>query len=179
MKTHTASSDFIEHPVFFYGSLALIIVGNGFFKPNISSFVGNLYEQGDVRRDAGFTIFYMGVNIGGAVAPLACAWFAETYGCHYGFVLAGIGMLLGLFVFKRGLANNTFEDKGQIIKLKLYNEPIFGIKKGNAIIVAAFLSVPIFALIVRFHQFEHYLVWVVSLFLIVYITYILKQVSKI
>lgn len=62
-------------------ALALIIVGNGFFKPNISSFVGNLYEKGDVRRDAGFTIFYMGINIGGAIAPLACAWFVEIYGC--------------------------------------------------------------------------------------------------
>ena len=168
-----------EQPVFFYSSLALIIVGNGFFKPNISSFVGNLYEQGDVRRDAGFTIFYMGINIGGAVAPIACAWFAEAYGWHYGFVLAGIGMLLGLFVFKRGLANNTFEDKGQITNFTLYNETIFGIKKGNAIIIGAFLSVPIFALIVRFHQFEHYLVWIVSLFLIAYISYILRQVSKI
>ena len=167
-----------EQPIFFYGSLALIIVGNGFFKPNISSFVGNLYKQGDVRRDAGFTIFYMGINIGGAVAPLACAWFAESYGWHYGFVLAGIGMLLGLLVFQRGLKNNTFEDKGLITNSILYNETIFGIKKGTAIIIGAFLSVPIFALIVRFHQFEHYLVWVVSLFLIGYIMYILKQVSK-
>ncbi|WP_237274991.1 peptide MFS transporter [Tenacibaculum ovolyticum] len=167
-----------EQPIFFYGSLALIIVGNGFFKPNISSFVGNLYKQGDVRRDAGFTIFYMGINIGGAVAPLACAWFAEAYGWHYGFVLAGIGMLLGLLVFQRGLKNNTFEDKGLITNSILYNETIFGIKKGTAIIIGAFLSVPIFALIVRFHQFEHYLVWVVSMFLIGYIAYILKQVSK-
>ncbi|WP_064967419.1 peptide MFS transporter [Tenacibaculum ovolyticum] len=167
-----------EQPIFFYGSLALIIVGNGFFKPNISSFVGNLYKQGDVRRDAGFTIFYMGINIGGAVAPLACAWFAEAYGWHYGFVLAGIGMLLGLLVFQRGLKNNTFEDKGLITNSILYNETIFGIKKGTAIIIGAFLSVPIFALIVRFHQFEHYLVGVVSLFLIGYIMYILKQVSK-
>ncbi|WP_422092041.1 peptide MFS transporter [Tenacibaculum ovolyticum] len=167
-----------EQPIFFYGSLALIIVGNGFFKPNISSFVGNLYKQGDARRDAGFTIFYMGINIGGAVAPLACAWFAEAYGWHYGFVLAGIGMLLGLLVFQRGLKNNTFEDKGLITNSILYNETIFGIKKGTAIIIGAFLSVPIFALIVRFHQFEHYLVWVVSLFLIGYIMYILKQVSK-
>ncbi|WP_028887705.1 peptide MFS transporter [Tenacibaculum ovolyticum] len=167
-----------EQPIFFYGSLALIIVGNGFFKPNISSFVGNLYKQGDVRRDAGFTVFYMGINIGGAVAPLACAWFAEVYGWHYGFVLAGIGMLLGLLVFQRGLKNNTFEDKGLITNSILYNETIFGIKKGTAIIIGAFLSVPIFALIVRFHQFEHYLVWVVSMFLIGYIAYILKQVSK-
>ncbi len=167
-----------ETPVFFYGSLALIIVGNGFFKPNISSFVGNLYQQGDSRRDAGFTIFYMGINIGGAIAPLACAWFAEMYGWHYGFILAGFGMLLGLFVFNRGLKTNVFKDKGLVSNPILYNELFFGIKKGNLIIVSAFLAVPIFALIVRFHQFEHYLVWVVSVFLIGYIGYILKQVSK-
>jgi len=168
----------IETPIFFYGSLALIIVGNGFFKPNISSFVGDLYEQGDTRRDAGFTIFYMGINIGGAVAPLACAWFAEAYGWHYGFILAGIGMLIGLFVFNNGIKKNIFEHKGLVTNPVLYNEKIWGIKKGTVIVIAAFLSVPIFAVIIRFHQFEHYLVWVVSVFLIGYIGYILKQVSK-
>ncbi len=167
-----------EQPIFFYGSLALIIVGNGFFKPNISSFVGNLYQQGDSRRDAGFTIFYMGINIGGAIAPLACAWFAESYGWHYGFVLAGIGMLVGLFVFNRGIKTHVFENKGLVSNPTLYNETFFGIKKGVLIIIATFLAVPIFALIVRYHQFEHYLVWIVSLFLIGYIGFILKHVSK-
>lgn len=167
-----------ETPIFFYGSLALIIVGNGFFKPNISSFVGNLYAQGDSRRDAGFTIFYMGINIGGAIAPLACAWFAETYGWHYGFILAGFGMLLGLFVFNSGIKSNVFQNKGLVSNPTLYNATFFGIKKGNLIIAAAFLAVPIFALIVRFHQFESYLVWVVSIFLLGYIGYILKHVTK-
>ncbi|MCF2876204.1 MULTISPECIES: peptide MFS transporter [unclassified Tenacibaculum] len=166
-----------EHPVFFYSSLSLIIVGNGFFKPNISSFVGKLYKKEDTRRDAGFTIFYMGVNIGGAVAPLLCAWLAESYGWHYGFVLAGIGMLIGLLVFNNGLKREVFEDHGLIPNEALYNRKSLGIKSGNLVTIGAFLSVPIFALIVRFHQFEHYLVWVVSLFLIVYLSYILKQVT--
>lgn len=81
----------IETPLFYFGSLALIVIGNGFFKPNISTFVGKLYKQDDIRRDSGFTIFYMGINIGAAVAPLLCAYIAELYGWHYGFMLAGIG----------------------------------------------------------------------------------------
>ncbi len=167
-----------ETPIFFYGSLALVIVGNGFFKPNISSFVGDLYQQGDARRDAGFTIFYLGINIGAAVAPLACAWFAEAYGWHYGFVLAGIGMLVGLLVFRQGLKKDVFENKGLIPNLDNYNSKTFGLNKGQLITVIAFLTVPLFALIIRFNEFEHYIVWIVSLFLICYITYIFITVTK-
>lgn len=86
----------------FYFSLALIIVGVGFLKTNASTLVGALYRPDDSRRDAGFTIFYMGINIGGAVAPILCGWVGQTYGWRYGFGLAGIGMLAGLAVFLRG-----------------------------------------------------------------------------
>jgi len=82
-----------------FGALGLLIVGNGFFKPNISTMVGSLYPQGSSRRDAGFTIFYMGINLGAALAPLVCGYVGETYGWHYGFGLATIGMLLGLATF--------------------------------------------------------------------------------
>ncbi len=167
-----------ETPIFFYSSLSLIIIGNGFFKPNISSFVGKLYADNDSRRDSGFTIFYMGINIGGAVAPLLCAWLAESYGWHYGFVLAGIGMLLGLFVFNRGLNNNVFEQHGLIPDREIYNKKRIGVKTGNLVVVGAFLAIPIFALIVRFYEFEHYLVWVVTLFLILFLASILKKVTE-
>jgi POT family proton-dependent oligopeptide transporter len=86
----------------FYLSLALIITGVGFIKANISTVVGALYDRDDPRRDAGFTIFYMGINIGGAAAPLLCGWLGQTYGWRYGFGLAGIGMLAGLFGFLWG-----------------------------------------------------------------------------
>jgi len=82
-----------------YLALALLIVGNGFFKPNMSSIVGRLYEEGDPRRDGGYTIFYMGVNVGAFLAPLVCGFVGETYGWHYGFGLAGVGMLIGLLNF--------------------------------------------------------------------------------
>jgi POT family proton-dependent oligopeptide transporter len=88
-----------ENSTAFFGALALLIVGNGFFKPNISTIVGGLYPAGDSRRDGGFTLFYMGINLGAALAPLLCGYIGETYGWHYGFGLATIGMLIGLAVF--------------------------------------------------------------------------------
>ncbi len=87
---------------FFYFSLALIIAGVGFLKPNISSIVGRLYPDNDPRRDSGFTIFYAGINLGAFIAPLLCGWLGETYGWKYGFGLAGIGMTAGLINFIYG-----------------------------------------------------------------------------
>lgn len=86
----------------FYFSLALIVIGVGFLKPNISTIVGRLYGENDPRRDAGFTIFYMGINIGAFTATLLCGYLGETYGWHYGFGAAGIGMVVGLVTFLRG-----------------------------------------------------------------------------
>jgi POT family proton-dependent oligopeptide transporter len=89
----------VENRTAFFTALALLICGNGFFKPNISTMVGALYRQGSPRRDGGFTIFYMGINLGAGMAPLLCGYIGETYGWHYGFGLATIGMLTGVAVF--------------------------------------------------------------------------------
>ena len=86
----------------FYLSLALIVSGVGFLKPNISTMVGALYEEGDPRRDSGFTIFYMGINIGAFTATLLCGYLGEKVGWAYGFGAAGIGMFLGLIIFLWG-----------------------------------------------------------------------------
>ena len=83
-------------------ALALIVVGVGFLKPNISTVVGSLYEEGDPRRDSGFTIFYVGINLGSVLASALCAWLGIQYGWAYGFGLAGIGMLAGLITFWAG-----------------------------------------------------------------------------
>ncbi|HMP05014.1 MAG TPA: oligopeptide:H+ symporter, partial [Lacipirellulaceae bacterium] len=83
----------------FYLALALLITRNGFFKPNISAIVGQLYAPGSPKRDGGFTIFYMGVNLGASLSPLICGYIGERYGWHYGFGLATIGMLIGLAIF--------------------------------------------------------------------------------
>jgi POT family proton-dependent oligopeptide transporter len=87
---------------FFYAALGFLIAGNGFFKPNISTMVGKMYPKGDERRDGAFTIFYMGINLGAFLSPLVCAWLKQTYGFHYGFAAAGVGMLVGLGVFMVG-----------------------------------------------------------------------------
>ncbi len=88
---------------FFYLGLALLIVGNGLLKPNVASLLGKLYGPTDPRRDPGFTLFYVGVNIGSFFAPILCGFVGQLYGWRYGFGLAGVGMLLGLLVFIRGM----------------------------------------------------------------------------
>jgi POT family proton-dependent oligopeptide transporter len=80
----------------FYGGLALIAIGTGLLKPNISAMVGQMYAEGDERRDAGFSIFYMGINLGALVAPLVCGYLGQRIDWHYGFAAAGVGMVLGL-----------------------------------------------------------------------------------
>lgn len=87
-----------SHFTFFLG-LALIIIGTGFFKANVSTLVGQLYGENDPRRDAGFTIFYMGINLGGFLGPIVCGWLAVKYGWSYGFAAAGVGMVFGLILF--------------------------------------------------------------------------------
>lgn len=95
----------------FFLSLAFIIIGNGFFKPNISSFLGKFYGVNDSRKDGAFTIFYMGVNIGALLAIVTCGYVGEEISWHYGFGLAGIGMLAGLLVFWL-MGPRTFGKKG-------------------------------------------------------------------
>lgn len=85
--------------------MGALIIGNGYFKANISTIVGKLYRDNDPRRDSGFTIFYIGINIGALMATTIVAYVGETFGFKYGFGLAGIGMLLGLLIFWTGRAN--------------------------------------------------------------------------
>lgn len=85
-----------------FEALGLLIIGNGFFKPSISTIVGGLYTENDPRRDGGFTIFYMGINLGAFFSPLVCGTLGESIGWHWGFGAAGIGMIAGLLVFMWG-----------------------------------------------------------------------------
>lgn len=109
---------------FFYLSLALIVMGVGFLKPNISTVVGKLYSEDDPRRDAGFTIFYMGINLGAFTATLLCGWLGEVYGWSYGFGAAGIGMLLGLVLFLWG--QPYLEGHGEAPDIAALARPILG-----------------------------------------------------
>jgi len=86
----------------FYAALAFLILGNGFFKPNISTLVGKMYRPDDPRRDGAFTIFYMGINLGAFLAPLVCGFLRKKVHFHAGFAAAGVGMMIGLVVFLVG-----------------------------------------------------------------------------
>ena len=88
--------------VTFFLGLGLIVIGTGLLKPNVSAVVGDLYPEGGARRDAGFSIFYMGINIGALAGPTLCGLFGENYNWHWGFSLAGIGMVLGLIQYRLG-----------------------------------------------------------------------------
>ncbi len=93
--------------------LTLLAIGNGFFKPNASSMIGDLYAPGDKRRDSAFTIFYMLFNGGAFLAPIICGFFGENYGYRYGFLAAGFGMLLGLIAYLLG-AQRYLGDIGKV-----------------------------------------------------------------
>jgi proton-dependent oligopeptide transporter, POT family len=136
--------------VFFF-SLSLIIMGVGFLKANISSIVGNLYEENDIRRDSGFTIFYMGINLGSFVATLLCGWLGENYGWGYGFGAAGLGMVLGLITFVRGQAH--FEGKAESTNPQLLNKKIFlGLSTEWVTYILTFASLILISFIVQRHE---------------------------
>jgi POT family proton-dependent oligopeptide transporter len=139
----------VEQVWAFYTGLALIVLGVGGLKPNISTMVGGLYPPGDDRRDKGFTIFYIGINIGAFLSALIVGYVGEVYGWHYGFGLAGIGMLIGQAVFMWGqkflkgvgeATTDLSEEEAQIRK-----QPITAIEKDRMKVM--FLS---FALIIVF-----------------------------
>ena len=107
-----------------YLSLALIIAGVGFLKANISTIVGSLYGFGDARRDSGFTIFYMGINLGAFSASILCGWLGISYGWKYGFGLAGIGMVAGLIIFL--WKQHLLEGRAEPPSLEKLKEKAFG-----------------------------------------------------
>lgn len=135
----------------FYFSMALIIVGVGFLKGNISSIVGTLYEEGDDKRDSGFTIFYMGINLGSFLATLLCGYLGETYGWNYGFGAAGIGMIFGLIVFIRG--QKYFDGKAESPDPAFLRSSVFGgINNELLIYILAIVGVIISWSVVQSHK---------------------------
>lgn len=140
----------IEQMWAFYTGLGLIIAGVGMLKPNISTMVGGLYKQGDIRRDKGFTIFYIGINVGAFLSALIVGYVGETYGWHYGFGLAGIGMALGLLQYVlgqkhlRGVGDYLGKSKNEEDK-DIMNKPLTKIEKDRVVVLLiSFLLVIIF-----------------------------------
>ena len=174
----------IESNITFFLALSLIIVGNAYFKPNISTFVGALYSDNDPRKDSGFTIFYMGINIGGWVAPLLCGWLAATYGWHYGFGLAGIGMLTGLIVFYRGIKSGVFGDQGLAPNTEALTQKKMRISRENWVTILSVLSVPVMALLLASYSpifgednIVNLIFKGVGVLILAYLGYILYQAS--
>jgi len=134
----------------FFSGLLLIILGVGGLKPNISTMVGGLYKQGDIRRDSGFTIFYIGINIGAFLSSIIVGLVAFKYGWHYGFGLAGVGMLLGQTVFIIGQkylkhVGNFLGNSGNIADKEAMKKPLDKIEKDRVIVLLiSFLIVVVF-----------------------------------
>ena len=123
-----------------YLSLALIITGVGFLKANISTMVGQLYAPNDARRDGGFTLFYMGINLGAFISALICGYLGETYGWSYGFGLAGIGMLVGLLTFIRG--QGALGSAGEPRDMHFLKSPVrFGLSRQHIIYLGGLIAV--------------------------------------
>ena len=136
---------FMASPALLNLALGMLIIGNGFFKPNISSLLGKFYKEDDPRRDGGFSFFYIGINIGAFIAPLLIGYVGETISWHYGFSIAAIGMFIGLFYFainqkeivKDDLTNTSIllsmKDWLLVIGISLFNIPlVLGILKMHA-----------------------------------------------
>ncbi|WP_430399435.1 peptide MFS transporter [Flavobacterium sp.] len=153
----------------FYFSLALIILGVGFLKANISSLVGELYEVGDKRRDSGFTLFYMGINLGSFLATIICVWLGETYGWSYGFGAAGIGMFFGLMTFISG--RKLLQGKGESNAPEYLEKTSFGIKNEWIIYGLSVLSTLIFWQVVQRHEVVSYSLQLAGAVSFIYIVY--------
>lgn len=153
----------------FYFSLALIILGVGFLKANISSLVGELYEVGDKRRDSGFTLFYMGINLGSFLATIICVWLGETYGWSYGFGAAGIGMFFGLMTFISG--RKLLQGKGESNAPEFLEKTSFGIKNEWIIYGLSVLSTLIFWQVVQRHEVVSYSLQLAGAVSFIYIVY--------
>jgi len=171
----------------FYAGISILIVGNGFFKPNISTMVGSLYKEGDPRRDAGFSLFYSGINIGALLSGLTIAYIGTSISWSLGFALAGVCMLIGLalFVFTQkslgpiGLAPNP----------EKLSRKVSGINRGFLLHAATLLLIPVFFLFVYYPlDINLFGLWNMSLtdlifllaavFTIVYIVYQVRTATK-
>ena len=163
----------------FYFSVAFIIVGVGFLKPNISTIVGKLYGEDDPRRDSGFTIFYMGINIGSFLATVLCGWIGEVYGWGYGFGLAAIGMIIGLFIFIWGqkfLEGHAEPHNPEILKQKVFA----GINREAAIYALSILSLGVIWILVQNNPVVHNTLNIMFfLFLVWFIWFIVTKCNKV
>ena len=154
----------------FWLALALIIVGSGFLKANISVIVGQLYPRTDIRRDAGYTIFYMGINVGAATASIICGYLGQTYGWQYGFGLAGFGMLIGLIFFVLG--KPLLRGRGEPKNPALLKERFAGLPREWSIYGLGILMVALCWLAVQYQELVGGVLGIFGGALVAYVLYI-------
>jgi len=166
----------VGEPLLFL-ALSLIIVGVGFLKANISTVVGALYEENDPRRDGGFTIFYVGINLGSFLATIACSYLGFTYGWAYGFGLAGIGMLLGLLTFILG--QSWLEGRGAPPNpVALKSTKILGVPLEAVFWILGLVAVfPTWLLIQRHELIEMVLPWAAGVIFALVVGYTVIKLS--
>ena len=184
----------IENEMFLYLALSFLIVGNGFFKPNMPIILSGLYEENDPRRDGGFTIYYMSVNLGAFFSPILCGIVGETYGWHYGFTIAGIGMLAGLFIFLKfghiidyhenintetGEKTLEYRPLGGVPDKDSLAQKFFGLSKEIWIYSLCVLSTFGIALLVKHYEIMSYVIFPLSLAILGFIFVIALRSSKV
>lgn len=161
---------------FFYG-MAFIICGNGFFKPNISSLVGTLYSNNDPRKDSGFSLFYMGINIGAALGGLLCGYVGQKINWHYGFGLAGIFMIIGLIVFYLG--KKSLLEKGLPPDPNLLKKRVLGFLKTEwAIYGGSLLFIPVIVSLFHSYHVMDYIMFGLGAASLIYIIYMASRLEK-
>jgi POT family proton-dependent oligopeptide transporter len=148
----------------FWG-MAIIIVGNGLFKPNISTMVGKLYPDGDNRKDSGFTIFYIGINLGALLATTVCAEVGHRYGAQAGFALAGVGMLLGVIIFQMGSKHYAHVSAPPFPET-LYKPKYGPISPFNAVVLLCLALVPVLYFLLRNTSIAGYVLLAVVVFVL-------------
>jgi POT family proton-dependent oligopeptide transporter len=160
----------------FYIGISFTVVGTGFFKPNISTMVGNLYKEGDERRDAGFSIFYSGINLGALLGGIFCVWIGKSYSWNIAFSLAGFGMVLGLlmFVFTRRtmgpigqspLLHTVVKSKRMIYEVGVY--------------ILSLCMIPGILLLVRNTDYTDVFMWIVGPVTLIYIIYEILKLDSV
>ena len=160
-------------PDLLFLAMGLLIIGNGYFKPNISILLGRLYKDNDVRRDSGFSIFYIGINLGAFLAPLIVGYVGETISWHYGFAIAGLGMLAGLIQFYLGQNKIIREDFSKKTKKLNFND-------WRSIMFLSLINIPIILLIFEINNFiNQYLYELLIILFILAIIFLLKKRKKI
>ena len=161
----------------FFIGMGIMIVGNGYFKPNISTIVGSLYKDGDGRRDAGFSYFYMGINIGATLGGLLCGWVGQKINWHLGFGLAGVFMIVGLITFylKQHVLGPIGLPPSQE-KLKAKNT--VGLSNEIMVYVGSLAAIPLFILILNYYKIYSYIINPFGIIALIYVIYTASKLGK-